>query len=33
MLEGLDDIALTLAHEPDISTYEREKTQAWRKSA
>jgi 3-isopropylmalate dehydratase small subunit len=33
MLEGLDDIALTLAHESDISAYEQEKTKAWRKSA
>jgi 3-isopropylmalate/(R)-2-methylmalate dehydratase small subunit len=33
MLEGLDDIALTLAHEPEISTYEREKTKAFRNSA
>jgi len=33
MLEGLDDIALTLAHESAISAYEREKAEAWRKSA
>ncbi len=33
MLEGLDDIALTLAHEPDIASYERERMKAWRKSA
>jgi 3-isopropylmalate/(R)-2-methylmalate dehydratase small subunit len=33
MLEGLDDIALTMAHEDAISEYERDKTQAWRKSA
>jgi len=33
MLEGLDDIALTLAHEADIADYEREKMKAWRQSA
>jgi 3-isopropylmalate/(R)-2-methylmalate dehydratase small subunit len=33
MLEGLDDIALTLAHESDIAEYERNKVKAWRKSA
>ncbi len=31
ILEGLDDIALTLAHETDIARYEREQTPAWRK--
>ena len=33
MLEGLDDIALTLAHESDIDAYERNKVHTWRKSA
>jgi 3-isopropylmalate/(R)-2-methylmalate dehydratase small subunit len=31
LLEGLDDIALTLAHEEDIAAYERELVPAWRR--
>jgi 3-isopropylmalate/(R)-2-methylmalate dehydratase small subunit len=31
LLEGLDDIALTLAHEDSIATYERELVPAWRR--
>lgn len=30
LLEGLDDIALTLQHEVDVAKYEREKTPGWR---
>lgn len=31
LLEGLDDIALTLAHEDAIAAYERERVPAWRR--